>query len=131
MESSKVLAAIVDDELPVRKAVGRLLRSAGLEVQCFGSGAEFIDALAGGRPDCVILDVHMPGMTGFDVQARLHASGIRLPVIFITAFDDPDAAQRLEQAGAAGFLRKPFTDEELLQAIRLAVGAGDSKTERR
>ncbi len=78
----------------------------------------------------MVLYIHMPGMMGFDVPARLHALAFRLPVIFITAFDDPDAAQRLEQAGAAGFLRKPFTEEELLHAIRLAVGGGESKSKK-
>jgi FixJ family two-component response regulator len=126
MEPSKILTALVDDEPPVRKAVGRLLSSAGFEVRTFGSGPEFIESLIGGRPDCVILDIHMPGMTGFEVHTRLHALGFRLPVIFITAFDDPDVAQRLEQALAAGLLRKPFTEEELLHAIRLAVGRLES-----
>jgi FixJ family two-component response regulator len=124
MEPSTPYTALVDDEPPVRKAVARLLKSSGLQVRCFGSGPEFIDSLAGERPDCVILDIHMPGMSGFEVQAKLHAQGIRLPVVFVTAFDDPDLSLRLEHAEAAGFLRKPFTEEELLEALRRAVDSG-------
>ncbi len=125
MQTPKIRVVLVDDEAPVRKAVGRLLKSAGLEVQTFGSGPEFMDSLDGCRPDCLILDIHMPGMSGFDLRARLHASGIRLPVIFVTAFDDQNLGQRLERSGAAGFLLKPFTEEELLQAIWLAVGCSN------
>jgi two-component system response regulator FixJ len=122
MQASTIFTALVDDEAPVRKAVGLLLESAGFEVQTFRSGMEFIESLGGWRPDCVILDIHMPEMTGFEVQARLHALGLRLPVIFITAFEDLDLAQHLKQAEAAGFLLKPFTDEELMHSITLAVG---------
>lgn len=121
MEPSCLFAALVDDEPPVRKAVGRLLRSSGLKVRCFGSGLEFIESLAEERPDCVILDIHMPGMSGFEVQSRLHALGLRLPVVFVTAFDDPDLPRRLERAEAAGFLRKPFTEAELLEALARAM----------
>lgn len=121
MQAATIFTALVDDEAPVRKAVGRLLKSVGFEVQTFGSGLEFIESLGDRQPDCVILDIHMPEMTGFEVQARLLAAGIHLPVIFITAFEDLDLAQRLEQAETTGFLLKPFTSDELLNSITQAV----------
>ena len=121
MENTRTLVAVVDDEAAVRTALKRLLRSAGLVVQTFASGPEFLGALTGGLPDCVIIDIRMPGMTGFDVQARLKAENIKVPIVFITALDDPGDVQRAMQAGASAFLRKPFGDEDLLAAIGTAV----------
>ncbi|MGH8694306.1 MAG: response regulator transcription factor [Burkholderiales bacterium] len=113
----------MDDEDAIRKAVRRLLRSAGLAVQTYASGQEFLQSLPARRPDCVVLDIRMPGMTGFDVQARLKAAHVAVPIIFITALDDPEDEPRAMRAGAAAFLRKPFGDEELLAAIAVAVGS--------
>lgn len=122
MGKLRPLVAVVDDEDAIRKALERLLRSAGLAVQTFGSGQEFLQSFAARRPDCVVLDISMPGMTGFDVQVQLKSACALMPVIFITALDDPGDCPRAMQAGAAGFLRKPFGDEELLDAIAAAVG---------
>ena len=121
MQEAPPLVAVVDDEDAIRKALKRLLRSAGLAVQTFASGREFLQSLAARRPDCVVLDVRMQGMTGFDVQVRLKAASVTVPIIFITALDDPDDQPRAMQAGAAAFLRKPFGDEDLLAAIDAAV----------
>ena len=120
-EEPTPLVAVVDDEDAIRKALKRLLRSAGLAVQTHVSGQEFLQSLPAQRPDCVVLDIRMPGMTGFDVQARLKAANVAVPIIFITALDDPDDRPRAMQAGAAAFLRKPFGDEDLLAAIGAAV----------
>ena len=122
MEEPGPLVAVVDDEDAIRKAVKRLLRSAGLAVQTYASGQEFLQSLPVRRPDCLVLDIGMQGMTGFDVQARLKAENFAVPIIFITALDDPGDRPRAMQAGAAAFLRKPFGDEELLAAIGAAVG---------
>ncbi|HVQ04534.1 MAG TPA: response regulator [Burkholderiaceae bacterium] len=113
--------AVVDDELPIRKALTRLLRSASYQVQSFGSGAEFLASLEVSKPACLVLDIRMQGMTGFDVQARLQARQIALPIVFITALDDPHDIARAKQSGAIALLRKPFGDDEFLAAIEAAA----------
>ncbi|HSP94149.1 MAG TPA: response regulator, partial [Thermoanaerobaculia bacterium] len=79
MRRSRLLVAIVDDEESVRRAIGRLMRSAGIDVETFPSGAEFLQSLETHSPDCVVLDLHMPGLNGFEVQARLKEAKSRLP----------------------------------------------------
>lgn len=123
MASARPLIAVVDDEESVRRALGRLLRSAGHDVESYASGTEFLRSLPSGRPDCVVMDVHMPGLTGFDVLARLQADDIRLPAVVITGFDDPDAAPRAARLGVTSFLRKPVGAAQLLEAVTLAVSA--------
>lgn len=115
--------AIVDDEAPVRTALGRLLRLADYEVAAFASGDEFLAALAARRPDCAVLDVNMPGLTGLDVRSRLADEKIYLPIVFITASDDPAFEQRARESGSA-LLRKPFSNEALLQAVGNALEHG-------
>src|SRR4249920_871767 len=97
--SARPCIAVVDDEASVRTALGRLLRLARFEVKTFASGEEFIDSLAMHRPACALLDIHMPAMTGFDVQARLHAMRIDLPVVFITASDDLALSEKVAAEG--------------------------------
>ncbi len=121
--------AVVDDEFPVLKALGRLLRLADWEVAAFDSGESFLASLAAQRPDCAILDVHMPGLSGFDVLSRLRAAHFELPVIFITASDDPDVADRAKKAGACALLRKPFSNEALVDAVSAAL-RGDPREAR-
>lgn len=118
----------MDDEAPVRVALGRLLRLADYAVLPFASGEEFLDSLAARVPDCVLLDVQMPGLTGFQVQARLRGLGLRLPVVFITASDDAAIDRKALDAGGMRVLRKPFGNELLLDAVKLALNslAGDS-----
>jgi len=113
--------AIVDDEESIRKALKRLLRAANLEAESFSSGAAFLDSLATRRPDCLILDLHMPGMTGLHVLERLKQSGTHLPTIVITAYDEPESRTRCLVAGAAAYLRKPLDSRLLLDAIADAV----------
>ena len=113
--------AVVDDEASVRTALGRLLRLAHYDVQAFASGEEFIDSLATHRPACALLDIHMPAMTGFDVQARLRAMRIDVPVVFITASDDLSLSEKVVAEGGIRLLRKPFSNAELLEAIELAL----------
>ena len=117
MKKLRSVVAIVDDEETIRKALKRLLRSAGIAVESFASGQEFLQSLPAQLPQCVVLDIGMQGMTGFDVQARLKAARVVVPVIFITALDDPGDEARAMDAGAIAFLRKPFDDEALLAAI--------------
>ena len=113
--------ALVDDEAPVRAALGRLLRMADYEVLAYASGEEFLAALGECRPDCALLDVTLPGLTGIQVQMRLQASHTQLPVVFITASDDPAVDRSALDAGGLCVLRKPFSNQELLASIMLAL----------
>jgi FixJ family two-component response regulator len=125
VSATGALIAVVDDDDSVRRATRRLLRATGYEVETYSSGAEFLDAVKDRRPGCVIVDLHMPGMSGLEVQSTLTVSGLDIPVLFITAYDDPGARDRAVQAGAVGYLRKPFSEEALLKAIDAALcGAG-------
>lgn len=101
--------------------LGRLLRLAEYQVAAFACGEEFLSSLAAWRPDCVILDVHMPGLSGFEVQSRLRAAHIDVPVVFITASDDLALAQNVLAAGGAELLRKPFSNDALLLAVGAAL----------
>ena len=96
--------------------------SAGLEVASFSDGAEFFAFVKTRRPDCVVLDLHMPGMSGFDVQARLSKEKDRMPVITITGHDTPEIQRRAIDAGAVAYLRKPIDAQVLLEAIAAAIG---------
>jgi FixJ family two-component response regulator len=113
--------ALVDDDALVRTALGRLLRLAGFEMSAFPSGEAFLASLGVRHPDCMNLDVHMPGLSGLDVQARLRAARIRIPVVFMTAADDLALEQVAQEAGGTWLLRKPFSNAELLHAIGSAL----------
>ena len=119
MEST--LVAVVDDEAPVRAALGRLLRLAGYQVAAFESGEQFLASLVLRPPACVLLDVNMPGLSGLQVQARLLADRVALPVVFITASDDPSVERLALEAGGLRVLHKPFGNDELLAAVRVAL----------
>ena len=108
----------------MRTALGRLLRSARLEVETFPSGAEFLEFLQTRRPDCVVLDLHMPRVNGFSVQARLAEAAIGLPVIVITGHDTAENRERALAGGASAYLRKPVDDQTLLDAITTAIATG-------
>ena len=113
--------AVVDDDEPVRRALARLIRSLGFEAEVFSSGEDFLAALPTRRPDCVVLDLNMPGVDGFGVQARMAESRMRVPVIVITGHDSPEARARALGLGAATYLRKPLDADVLREAIREAV----------
>ena len=117
MDTPRRLIAIVDDEESVRRAFGRLLVSAGFRVKSFSCGALFLESLDTTRPDCVILDLHMPGMNGFEVEEKLRDSPHPMPVIIITGHDTPESQRRALASGAAAYLRKPVDDELLLDAV--------------
>jgi FixJ family two-component response regulator len=112
--------AIVDDDASVRRALQRLIESAGYTVQAFASAREFLDWLPQGQAACLVLDVHMDGMNGFDLQQRL-----AVPVIFITAHDDALTLSRIKKSRAAGHLRKPIDGRAVLNAIQKAVDGLD------
>ena len=113
------LIAVVDDEEPVRQALKRLLRAAGLEVEGYASGQDFFAAER--RADCVVLDLHMPVMSGLQVLKRIRQMTKRLPVVVITAHDQPETREECIAAGAAAYLRKPLDHRLLLNAISAAL----------
>ena len=121
MANAAPYLAVVDDDASVRIALGRLLRIAGYEVKTFESGAEFLDTWERRSPDCVVLDVHLPGLSGFDVQSVLRSHGADPPIVFITAGDDQALTAKVRDAGGVRLLRKPFSNEALLEAVGAAL----------
>jgi FixJ family two-component response regulator len=124
LNKSKSLIAIVDDDESVCRAVRRLVRSLAMDAETFSSGQDLLDlfdAMPSFQPDCLILDVQMPGMNGLEVQDRLAACGNTVPVIFITAHDEVGVREKALAAGAVAFLRKPFNDELLIKTMREAL----------
>ena len=121
MNKPRPLIAVVDDEESIRKAITRLLRSAGLEVTAFSSGVDFLESLATQRPDCVLLDLHMPVMNGFEIQARLAGLASPLPVIIMTGHDSEETRARALAGQPTAYLRKPVNDQTLLDAIELTI----------
>ena len=114
---NRPLIAVVDDEASICRAFGRLLRSAGFAVVTFTNGADFFEFLESGQVDCVILDLNMPHMTGFEVQSRLRQTGKRIPVVVITGHDTPGTYEQAMENGAVRFLRKPADDQTLVEAV--------------
>jgi two-component system response regulator FixJ len=113
--------ALVDDDVSVRVALGRLLRLAGYAVIPFGSGAEFLTFLGVSHPDCLVLDVHMPVLSGLDVSSWMQAAGIRVPIVFITASDDAGLDVAVAEAKGVRLLRKPLSKQDLLGAVGAAL----------
>ena len=121
MSKVQPLIALVDDDEAIRKALKRLLRSAGLEAVAFASGADFLDSLPNLRPNCLVLDLHMPTMSGFQLLARLGESGHQLPVLILTGHDSDETRDRALSWRPVAYLRKPVNDQTLLDAIQLAL----------
>ena len=116
------IIAIVDDDESVRRSLHRLVQAAGYKVKTFASAADFLAWLPHGQAACLVLDVHMNEMTGFELQQRL-----AVPVVFITSHDDATRT-RIEKSGAVGHLWKPFDEEAVLDVIRRAVGGNPEPT---
>ncbi len=115
------LISIVDDDESVRRTTTLLTESFGFRAAAFESAETFLRSGHLHDTSCLIVDVQMPGMNGLQLQSHLAASGRGIPIIFITAYESQDSRQRAIQAGAAAFLGKPFSDEQLLQLIRSAL----------
>jgi FixJ family two-component response regulator len=118
---SSHLVAVVDDDASVRRALTRLLRSADLRVLVYASAAEFLDTGLSTAPDCVILDIHLGGMSGLELLSRLRELGHTLPVLIITAHDDAQAREAAAGGGCAGYLCKPVDAKELLGEVAAAM----------
>ena len=122
------IVMIVDDDDSIRRAVRRLMKSFGIAVETFASAEEFLGSERLEKTSCLILDVHMPGMDGLQLQQRLVASNHAIPIIFITAFTDDRARVQALKAGAIGYLAKPFADDELLDCIYAALKPSEGAT---
>jgi FixJ family two-component response regulator len=118
------LIGVVDDDASILRAVQRLLGSLGFTVKTFGSGEDLLASDCLGRIHCLVLDVHLGGLSGFELQERLSEAPVQIPIIFITAHDDPPTRDRARRAGAVEYLRKPFDEHALIGAIEKALGRG-------
>ncbi|MCJ7642757.1 MAG: response regulator [Desulfobacterales bacterium] len=126
MDKNQSMIYVIDDDASVRKAFGRLLRSANLDAETFSSAEEFLSSPKQKENACIIIDIRMPGLTGFDLQQRLLSEEMELPVIVISASDDVQTRERARELGAIAFFRKPIDDQALLDAIWWAI-AGSRK----
>jgi len=112
---------VIDDDSAIRKALASLIRSVGVQVELFASAQEFLQAKRTRVPSCLILDVRLPGISGLDFQRTLADANDPIPLIFITGHGDIQMSVRAMKAGAVEFLQKPFRDQDLLDAIHLAL----------
>jgi FixJ family two-component response regulator len=112
---------VVDDDASVRRSMERLVRPLGFAIQTFASAKEFLDSARVDRPGCLVLDVHMPGLSGLDLQRELAQNGIEIPIVFLTGHGDIPMTVRAMKAGAVEFLTKPVKPRDLVTAIRGAI----------
>jgi RNA polymerase sigma factor (sigma-70 family) len=130
MIESNPTVFIVDDDASVRDALKRLLRSVGLRCELFGLAQEFLRYRRPDLPSCLVLDVRLPGTSGLDLQRQLADAEIQIPIIFITAHGDIPMSVRAMKAGAVEFLPKPFRDQDLLEAIHIAMERDRTRRQR-
>lgn len=113
--------SIVDDDASIREALKSLMRSARFDAEAFASAEEFLASERAHDTACLILDVHLPGMSGFDLQNHLRREQRRIPIVFISAYNDEASQNRALSGGAVAYLGKPVRREPLFQAIRSAM----------
>ena len=121
MAKRQHMIAIVDDDPSMLRATKDLLEAHGFSTREFSSAEEFLIRGVAAQVDCLLLDIHLGGMSGFELRNQLKISGSTLPVIFITALDDEDTRAQAQKAGCVAFLRKPYSARQLMDAIRKAV----------
>lgn len=119
---------VIDDDDSVRRAFGRLFRSAGYNVQTFSSPDDFLGHTRQGKDACILVDIRMPGLTGFGLLERLASEETRLPVIVVSASDEANIRQHARELGAVSFFRKPVDDQALLDAIWWAISGIEKGT---
>ena len=124
---AKHVISIIDDDESVREATKSLVRSLGYKAAVFASAEEYLQSDRLKDSSCLITDLHMPGMSGADLQDRLIADGRQIPMIFVTAYYEEKVRDRVLDAGAYGFLRKPFNDESLIECLDKALTASSSE----
>ena len=120
-EQSSKIVVVIDDDESYRLALQRLLKSAGFPVQSFGSAEAFLNSGQQHATGCLIADIRMPGMSGLELQAKLHSDHCPIPTIFITAHGDETMRLQAMRGGAVTFFAKPFDGDALLEAVRLAL----------
>src|ERR687892_1563842 len=120
---------VVEDDASVRRALGALVRSAGLTVQTFPSAQKFLAFPRPDVPSCLVLDVQLPGLSGLDLQEELAKADVQIPIIFLTGHGDIPMTVRAMKAGALEFLTKPFDDEDLLEAIQQGITRAPKRRE--
>ena len=130
MREDEQRIVVVDDDPGMNQAIQRLLKAAGFRAITFASGEELLEAGAAQTATCLLFDIHLPGLSGFELYEKVRRSGSKSPVIFITAYDDPSSQVRANVAGAAAYFIKPFSGQALLDAIRVATGAGSTRVTR-
>jgi FixJ family two-component response regulator len=118
---NRPVISIVDDDASLRTATARLVRAFGFAARSFGSADEFLESIERRETSCIVSDVQMPGTNGIELQSRLVAENDRTPIIFITAYPQPDIEKRALEAGAICFLTKPFDGKTLVSCIRRAL----------
>lgn len=121
MSEPDAIVFVVDDDATLRDAIGRLLRSVDLQCELFSSSEEFLQKERGDALSCLILDVRLPGKSGLDFQRELTEKRIHIPIVFLTAYGDIAMSVSAMKAGAVDFLTKPFRDQDLLDAINVAL----------
>lgn len=118
---SQATVIVVDDDPDLRDALANLFQSVGLDVSLFGSASELLQAKLPDTPSCLVLDIRLPGVSGLDFQSHLVKVGIHLPIVFMTGHGDIPMSVRAMKAGAVDFLAKPFRDQDMLDAVALAI----------
>jgi FixJ family two-component response regulator len=126
MAQKRPQIAIIDDDESVRRAIRRLFVASNFDAEAFASGRAFLDSLPARRPDCVVLDLQMPGLNGIEMLNTLARAGLAVPVIIVTGHDEPESRTRCLAAGAVAYLCKPFDEAALLHAVGEAVGGRGS-----
>jgi FixJ family two-component response regulator len=122
------MICVIDDDRSLLRALQRLLIADGFDVETFSSAEDFLESEHRGSANCLVLDIHLGGLSGFELHDRLVASGGRIPVVFITAHDDAPSREKARQVGAVDYLPKPFDDESLIGAINRAIGRAVKRT---
>jgi len=126
---------VIDDDPQVRRAVGRLLTSAGHRVELFASAIQFLESTDGDQPGCLVIDLRLPGLNGIDLFNLLHSTGKSIPMVFLTGYGDVPTSVQAMKAGAVDFLTKPVDEDELLEAMGRApagevqIGQGRAEQE--
>ena len=127
-DETKILIYVVDDDASVRKALTMLFMSADMAVKTFEAAEDLLKCQLREESACLITDIKMKGLSGLELHQQLSERGIKIPVIFLTAFDTNESRQRAKQAGAVGYLRKPVDDQALLDTIKWALSSYSSPT---
>jgi RNA polymerase sigma factor (sigma-70 family) len=130
MSEPESIVFVLDDDPSVQRAMKRLIGCVGLQVELFGSAQEFLASRLPNVPSCLVLDIRLPGISGLDLQRQLAKANIQIPIIFITAHGDIPMTVRAMKAGAVEFLPKPIRDQDLLDAVQLALARDRNRRQR-